>query len=106
MAPPVIVTTIGVPPMSAPCALQAGVGDVLRVSQTRDGVIGWNSPAGVVVSGAAKYPSTSARTFTVRSAFSGLTAPPVPSVTVTRFGVTVPALKFRLDVPGEGVPVG
>ena len=68
MAPPVTVTTIGVPPMSAPCALHAGVDDVLRVSQTRDGAIGWNSPADVVTPGEAKYPSTSASTFTVPSA--------------------------------------
>src|ERR1700722_17561867 len=39
---PVTVTSMGDPATTAPWALHAGVGEVLRVSQTRDGRIGWN----------------------------------------------------------------
>src|ERR1700693_5703695 len=61
---PVTLTSIAAPGPRMPCALHTGVGDLLLVSHTRTGAIGWNSPVTVVGGAGSKYPSTSARTLT------------------------------------------
>ena len=40
------------------------------------------------------------------TALAKSTLPPAPNFTVTRFGITCPAPKFRFDAFGFGVPVG
>src|SRR5262245_10424160 len=43
---------------------------------------------------------------TLPTAVAKLTLPPVPSLTVTRFGIVSPAAKLRLDALGCAAPVG
>src|SRR3954447_14348604 len=70
---------------------------VLRVSRTRCGASGWNSapPA------ASSYqPERSAITSTDPAAFSSRIEPPLPTLTMARFGTIWPDRMLRLLAPG------
>src|SRR3954454_8077004 len=70
---------------------------VVRVSRTRCGASGWNSapPA------ASSYqPERSAITSTEPAALSNRTDPPLPTLTIARFGTICPDRMLRLLAPG------
>ena len=79
----------------------------VRVSRIRSGVRPVNCPPVALASEpSVNHPPTSTTTSVFPAPLLMLTAPPVPSIAITRLGTVCPALKLRLDAPGTWVPAG
>src|ERR1700694_475878 len=72
-----------------------------RVSRIRFGLTPVKiSPDAVLVVPSVNQPLTSATRSTLPAALKRLALPPVPTLTITRFGTVWWATKLRLDAPG------
>ena len=94
---------VGTPATPATCTDNDSPAPTLaavRVSATRAGVTPVKrGPAG-------NQPVTSTISCTLPSLLYSETSPPAPTGTMTRLLATMPGIGFRLEVPGQAMPVG